>query len=241
MKELLGRLIDDAGQFPPAAKPLDQAVADHLAARVSERAWIVGRFLCPASRVEPELPLPLGVISDGEDWEAELDDAVSFGADSYELRDPGADAYPILAGAGMPVFVEGADLEQLKAAGLRAKLRCGGATVPTAADVAAFIARCRELELPFKATQGLHHAVNTGSEHGFLNLLAAAGLPEHLSLEPVIADSDPAAFAFEGGLSWRGRAVDVAQARALMTAFGSCSLEEPISELEALGAFAELG
>jgi hypothetical protein len=53
------------------------------------------------------------------------------------------------------------------------KLRCGGARVPSAGEVAEFIRRCRYEGLRFKATAGLHHALPTDGEHGFLNLLAA--------------------------------------------------------------------
>ena len=53
------------------------------------------------------------------------------------------------------------------------KLRCGGARVPAVEEVAAFVRRCRSEGLRFKATAGLHHALPTDGEHGFLNLLAA--------------------------------------------------------------------
>ncbi|MDP9386274.1 MAG: hypothetical protein M3P50_13810, partial [Actinomycetota bacterium] len=49
---LLGALIDDAGLFPPARKAMDRAIADHRAAQAGEHCWLLGRFLCPASRLE---------------------------------------------------------------------------------------------------------------------------------------------------------------------------------------------
>ena len=36
-----------------------------------------------------------------------------------------------------------------------AKIRCGGASVPSVAEVAAFVAACRDAGVPFKATAGL--------------------------------------------------------------------------------------
>src|ERR1051325_11582596 len=53
------------------------------------------------------------------------------------------------------------------------KLRCGGARVPTRNEVGVFIRRCRDEGTRLKATAGLHHALPTDGEHGFLNLLAA--------------------------------------------------------------------
>jgi len=46
-----GRLIDYAGVFPPAALDIDSAVAAYRAVRTGSDAWIVGRFLCPTSRL----------------------------------------------------------------------------------------------------------------------------------------------------------------------------------------------
>ena len=48
---------------------------------------------------------------------------------------------------------------------------------PASAQVVRFIQRCLAHEVAFKATAGLHHAVRTGGEHGFLNLLAAVVMP----------------------------------------------------------------
>src|SRR5687767_12106168 len=68
---LLERLIDDAGLFPPARKPMERAVADHRAARGGPHAWMLGRFLCPAARLGelaaamPDDDWRLGAIGDG--------------------------------------------------------------------------------------------------------------------------------------------------------------------------------
>jgi len=75
--ELLRGLIDDAGLFPPARKPMARAVADHAAARAGPARWMLGRFLCPVSRLEElagAAPADggwrYGAILDGagEDW-----------------------------------------------------------------------------------------------------------------------------------------------------------------------------
>jgi hypothetical protein len=240
---LLARLIDDAGQFPPARKPLEQAVADYRSARQGPRGWMVGRFLCPASKTQDGgLPRTVGVVADGDDWEMDLDTAVSIGADAFELRDPGTDAYLLLAAAPVDVFIEGAtDFEALHAHQLGAKIRCGGLTAdafPPDAAVAEFIRACRRHGVAFKATAGLHHPFRTRDEaigvlqHGFVNLLAATLLDD---VEAVLAEEDPQAFVIGvDGIRWRGESASreaVEEMRGLFTAFGSCSISEPVEDL----------
>jgi hypothetical protein len=74
---LLRRLIDYAGLFPPARLDMPDAVRAYREARVGSHQWVLGRFLCPASRLEelaavltstmtpPETPWEVGVILDG--------------------------------------------------------------------------------------------------------------------------------------------------------------------------------
>ncbi len=136
-------------------------------------------------------------------------------------------------------------LEAVRCAGHRAKLRTGGTTAqafPAPAVLAAAIADCALLDLPFKCTAGLHHALPsvdpaTGfAHHGFLNVVlavdvaragAAAGEVEH-----VLRLSDAACVAD------RVAALDPAHAaevRALLVAIGTCSIDEPVADLAALG------
>jgi len=67
-RALLARLIDHAVLFPPASLPMQAALAEDARARASGESWLLGRFLCPASRLH-ELPagteLPLAVVMDG--------------------------------------------------------------------------------------------------------------------------------------------------------------------------------
>jgi hypothetical protein len=236
LETLLGGLIDDAGQFPPARKPLERALDDHAALRAGPHGWLVGRFLCPASRLRPELPQPLGVVSDG-DWRADLEAAVAFGADCFEVRAP--DDLAALRDAPLAVFVEGVEPAEL--AGLGAKLRCGGLSAdafPSDAAVAAFIRACREHDRPFKCTAGLHHPFRVRDEqlgvlqHGFLNLLTATVAAD---VEAAVAADASELELDAAGLRWRGEPVDAAAARRLYTAHGSCSIEEPVQDLLALG------
>jgi hypothetical protein len=51
LRALLTGLIDYAGLFPPARLPLPEALANHVRYRASADAWMLGRFVCPATRL----------------------------------------------------------------------------------------------------------------------------------------------------------------------------------------------
>jgi hypothetical protein len=147
----------------------------------------------------------------------------------------------------------------LRAVRLRAKLRTGGVTpdaFPDPPEVVHFLRACAAAGVECKLTAGLHHPI-TGdhrltyaddSEHGamfgFVNVFLAAlllrdGLPEE-EAERLLLERDPAAFAFDDEAArWRGHAVAtarIADGRArFILGFGSCSFEEPVGELRALG------
>src|SRR5262249_60549248 len=66
---LLDRLIDDAALFPPGNAPMATAVPAHL--EYIRNGGLVGRFLCPASRMDelaaalpPGTTVELGLILD---------------------------------------------------------------------------------------------------------------------------------------------------------------------------------
>jgi hypothetical protein len=129
-------------------------------------------------------------------------------------------------------------LDAVAELGLRAKVRCGGAVVPSSAELAGFIRGCRERGLVFKATAGLHHAVRSNGEHGFLNLLAAVVFEGHE--EAALAETDADAFALApDSFTWSGHSADAAELarvrRELFHSIGSCSFFEPVEELHALG------
>jgi hypothetical protein len=232
---LLGQLIDHAPMFPPAQLALGDALADHEAARASDAAWLVNRFVVRASQLAvlpPDEPPRLSVVIDES---APVDDAR---VEAVELRLP-----PDLDGfvrAASEVYVEvpsGADLASLAARGLRAKIRCGGERLPTIEELAEFVRACRGLGLAFKATAGLHHAVRTEREHGFLNLLAAVVFGDE---EAALEETDASAFGLDGeSFRWRDQettADEIATVRReLFVTIGSCSFFEPVDELRALG------
>ena len=234
---LLSRLIDHAPLFPPASLPLPDAVAEDARARESRDAFMLARFVCPATR--------LGDLRDvGRGVSAVLDGPLPSGSNVEAVEVRMGEELGTLADLAPEVYVEvllddGLEerLDALAAHGLRAKVRCGGASVPSTAELAAFVSGCRARSLVFKATAGLHHAVRTNGEHGFVNLLAAVVFGDE---ENALAETDPAVFGLDASaFSWRGRAVSAdelaAARRDRLHSIGSCSFFEPVEELEALG------
>jgi hypothetical protein len=136
---------------------------------------------------------------------------------------------------------------------LYAKLRCGArapAAVPSGAAVAGFIWEAARLGVPFKATAGLHHAVRHDDAagapaHGFLNVIGAAVLAharglDRATLEAIVLERDPGRFTLDGRrFAWNGIGADAEEIGAarqrFIHSYGSCSLEEPVDDLRALG------
>jgi len=234
---LLSRLIDHAPLFPPASLPLEAALAEDLRARESPWSFMLARFVCPASRLR-ELADP------GRGFSAVLDGPIPPGMEVEAVEARYRDDLASLERLANEVYVEvplddalEERLDALAGHGLRAKVRCGGESVPPIAVLGRFVRACRARELVFKATAGLHHATRTDAEHGFLNLLAAVVFGEE---ETALADDDPDAFALDSSaFRWRGRSAGAedlsASRRARFHSIGSCSFFEPVEALEAMG------
>ncbi|HVN92326.1 MAG TPA: hypothetical protein VMT38_01450 [Terracidiphilus sp.] len=150
-------------------------------------------------------------------------------------------------------------LDAVAAAGLRVKLRMGGVSaesIPSPRAIASMLGELSRRRMVFKATAGLHHPVRgrhtldyssespTAVMHGFVNVACAATLL-HFGCE-----ADEAMEVLEEGCSsewrvtpdsigWRKNswsADELGEMRQhFFAGFGSCSFEEPIRELEALG------
>lgn len=135
-------------------------------------------------------------------------------------------------------------LDQVAVAGYRAKLRTGGETAdafPSEDEVAAFILACREFDVRFKFTAGLHHAVrhttSAGLEqHGFLNALVAVAEAidgaDASALAATLAERDAMMLADRVRELPVGRAATV---RTWFGSYGSCSIDEPLQDLLDLG------
>jgi hypothetical protein len=138
-------------------------------------------------------------------------------------------------------------LAAARAAGIAVapKFRTGGLAAelfPTPVELAAVICACRDRDLSFKLTAGLHHAMRhndpeTGfTHHGFLNVLAAAlaaaGGAEVVQLAELLGATDPVPLIdlVRAGLP---------RARPLWIGFGSCSIAEPLADLRRFGLLGE--
>ena len=74
-RALLERLVDDAGLFPPAQRPMREALAHHRRHAESAYAWVGGRFVLPASRAD-EFAARRDEAGETIDLSVILDDAV---------------------------------------------------------------------------------------------------------------------------------------------------------------------
>ena len=144
--------------------------------------------------------------------------------------------------------------------GLSAKLRTGGVVpeaFPKSLDVIRFVRTCAAANVPFKATAGLHHPVRCyrpltyapgspkGTMHGFLNLFLMSGFARESykvdRLEQLMEEEFDEVFHFdENGVQWRDdNYLNLTQIDSLrkhgIQSFGSCSIDEPVADLQNLG------
>jgi hypothetical protein len=149
-------------------------------------------------------------------------------------------------------------LRALAGARMRAKIRTGGVTpdaFPSSAHLARFITGCVAAGVPFKATAGLHHPLRgryrltyadespAGSMYGFLNVLVATALAGRGApaeeVRRMLEEEDPRALHVDAGqVRWGAYQLPpaaLAAARVHFTAFGSCSFDEPVNDLQQMG------
>jgi hypothetical protein len=244
-RALLERLIDHAALFPPASMTMEDALAEDRTARQSPYAWMLDRFVCPASRLGElgGLDAPVSVILD-----AELDAP----ADAIELRLSEARPDPRelvrlaaeLRAWSNEVYYElvldhswrdsvPATVGAIAAVGGRVKLRCGGEFVPSAEQVALVMVSCHATRVPMKATAGLHHPLRRGSDHGFLNFLCAAAHSgeSEKAVRDIIEEESLDGLPLSSLSAERARTTR----ERLFKGFGSCSWREPVDDLRELG------
>ncbi|MGI5503710.1 hypothetical protein [Lentzea sp. CA-135723] len=121
------------------------------------------------------------------------------------------------------------------------KLRCGGLSqenFPSVEEVADFLSVVSGGGVAFKATAGLHKAVRYTDEqgfthHGFLNLLVATARSlSGRDVREALASTDAEALTAEA----KALSDQAAHAvRGVFASYGSCSLAEPVADLEGLG------
>lgn len=281
---LLAEAVDYAGLFPPATLDMRAAIGEYASHRGEPTAWMLGRFVIPATRLDewsreapPTIegdPWPLSVLAPAFD-PALRDTIIGFNLrergraaiDTVETRAMTPREMPSASlTSGVAIFVEIpiADdpanlLDAIRGAGVRAKVRTGGTTpdaIPPAGQVARFIRRCVERDIVFKATAGLHHPLRAeyplsyqdgapaGTMFGFLNVLLATMIAREggaqKDIVAALEEREPTALtATDEAVMWRGRAFRIASLRAgrtrSITGFGSCSFNEPVADLKALG------
>ncbi len=225
---------------------MPDAVRGHLAGRAGERAGVIGLFLCTASRLpelitelikaKPAKPVGLSLVVDT--GLGGLPKAVSIvESDEFVPEDVIRVIEPRRGG---PDWLAG--VRRVADRGYWPKLRCGGQAVetfPSLDQVADFLAVLAGSGTSFKATAGLHNAVRhtdpkTGlRHHGFLNLLVAtARALSGQDVRAALASEDGAELATEAAelSDEAARAV-----RGVFASYGSCSLAEPVADLENLG------
>ncbi len=137
--------------------------------------------------------------------------------------------------------------------GIGLKARTGGVRpdqFPDTRTLASFITEAAGLEATFKLTAGLHQPLRhynsdlSTYEHGFLNAMVAAALAYIQSastdqVDEVLAIQDPAAFVFTNQtievLDHKLSLKDIDEFWLFFGGFGSCSYQEPIDGLKAIG------
>ena len=156
IRTLLSGIVDYAGLFPPAALDMSQTVENYARYRGDEHAWMLGRLIVPAARLD-ELADALRQArpSSQEAWrvsalagpqiEVDLDriatfngDAPSAVVDSIELKatevttiEQAAEVIPqeLTTYVEVPIASDPTELvKAIGASGLRAKVRTGGVT-----------------------------------------------------------------------------------------------------------------
>jgi hypothetical protein len=158
IRTILGSIIDYAGLFPPAGLDMCAAVANYAAYRAGRHAWMLGRFIVPASRLgefesaakhvavsEPtEQAWRLSVLA-GPDFASDLaaivdfnlQHAAAFVVDTIELRATLPDEITramqrlpseLSAYFEVPVSSDESLFSAVRLAGARVKVRTGGVT-----------------------------------------------------------------------------------------------------------------
>jgi hypothetical protein len=143
-------------------------------------------------------------------------------------------------------------LAELKEPRVAYKLRTGGVTAdafPSPVQIAGALLAATQHHVPIKFTAGLHHPLRRFREevgtqmHGFLNVLGASVLAvEHHwdegQVVQMLEDEQAASFSFEETIfawrEWEMTAERIHARRKFVTSFGSCSFDEPRSDLRAL-------
>lgn len=252
LRTALNGLFDDAGLFPPASRPMADALTVHEETRLGRHSPVLGPFICPVARLQElnacvaaGLPRPerLGVIVYPGDLRAQrafvqqgvvqVEAPLSMGLPDETRR---VRRYLELPPNG--------DVEHAVEVVVRerafAKVRCGGVTpdvVPSVQRLADILLACARRGVSLKATAGLHQpfprndSLSGAMQHGFVNLLAAASA----AVAGAMPDTLVEILSLPEEEGHRIVAQVDRRARELVVAIGTCSIAEPVAALENLG------
>ena len=185
---LLAAIVDYAGLFPPAGLDMAHAVRNYAEYHASDDAWMLGRFVVPAGRLDEFRAARSSVADDtpwrlsallGEDVARDVDRVARFNArvdgatvDCLEGRVAATDDVAALAALPVDAFSVFCELPfradpapflpALRRVGFNAKLRTGGVTAaafPPAVWLVEVMRACIDAGVAFKATAGLHHPI----------------------------------------------------------------------------------
>lgn len=65
VRAMFANIVDYAGMFPPAQLPLEQAIRNYARYRTEPESWMLGRFVCPAGRLEELSPFVEELFREG--------------------------------------------------------------------------------------------------------------------------------------------------------------------------------
>jgi hypothetical protein len=279
IETLLAGLFDYAGLYPPASLNLTSAANNYLDYRRSKYAYALGRFIINYDHLDELRSIAgsslgkfkLSVIAkEDTDWSSFarlIEDGLPVESVEIKCSRPGAIELAARQIPGnraiyfeVPIDVDSEPaLNAIRTSGTRAKIRMGGVNpeaFPSVSGTASMLRLLADLQLPFKATAGLHHPMRSlhlltyepqspsSVMHGFVNLSCAAALlyfgGDFEDAQGVLGEEDSTAWRVDSGsIRWRDRSWSTEQMSTLRRQFfisiGSCSFEEPIRDLESMG------
>jgi hypothetical protein len=287
---LLSEIVDYAGLFPPSGLSMPEAVINYATYKNSNYNWMLGRFVCPVSRLDEFLlnakdffsrdaksVWKLSVLASNDIHETvrkveefNMNNAPGAICDSLEIKAFSPKQIEKYAWAipdnYMNYFEIPLDdnlsemISTLAINNQRGKIRTGGITpdlFPKTEEIIRFMRTCLAANIPFKATAGLHHPIRCfkpltyeanapkGRMHGFLNLFLATAFGREGYkpdvLEEILEEEFEEVFEFDdNGAYWqKEHFLNNAKLQNLreshITSFGSCSFDEPITDLQNIG------
>lgn len=252
---MLGRVVVPVGRLDE----FEQAAAGHLPDSDTEDPWCLSVLVSAAD--DDTLPADIDRLATFNERHCHpanglaLADVIELKAHTPEGIDQALDLLPddLFPFFELPAGEDNRGLiTALAGSDAAAKMRTGGVKPelnPPTQAIARFIHQCVMAGVPFKATAGMHHPLPNDEpnipahQQGFLNVLSAAAVVQHHRIDEadVVDLLDlTEGFSFDddhmqaGAFKLTREQVEDVRA-GLAISFGSCSWEEPLADLQALG------